>query len=118
MSFADLLRVIGVCLLSQSEKHNQEKTPYTYAHLVNFSTNVSAMFDNHTMLMLLCLKNEQTFRMFSLRDLHFVLRSLHLEVLRAQRIIGFLSLLPTNQRGQRMGKSEFPRVLAELTLRR
>ena len=35
--------------------------------------------------------------MFSLRDLRFVLYSRDLDVLRAQRIIGFLSQLPTNQ---------------------
>ena len=34
--------------------------------------------------------------MFSLRDLRFVLCSLDLDVLHAQRIMGFLSL-PTNQ---------------------
>ena len=46
--------VIRVYLTSQSalEKHNQEKKcPQTFAHLVNFSNNVSAMFDNHTILL-------------------------------------------------------------------
>ena len=59
--------VIGVHLLSQSasEKHNREKSPQTFAHLVDFSTNVSAMFDNHTIL-LFWLWNKQTFCMFSL----------------------------------------------------
>ena len=38
--------------------------------------------------------------MFSLRDLRFLLCSFYLDVLRAQRIIGFLSLLPTSQRGR------------------
>ena len=39
--------------------------------------------------------------MFSLRDLRFVFCSLHRDVLRAQRIIGFFILLPTKQRGQK-----------------
>ena len=58
--------VIGVCLPSQSAsaKHNQEKSPHAFAHLV------SAMFDNHTFL-LFWLKNKQTFR-FSLHDSRFV----------------------------------------------
>ena len=29
-------------------KHNQEKSPQTLAHLVNFSKNMSDMFDDHT----------------------------------------------------------------------
>ena len=51
----------------------------------------SAMFDNHIIL-LFRLWNEQTFHMFSLRDLSFVLCSLYLYVLRAQRIIGFVNM--------------------------
>ena len=50
------------------------------------------MFDNHTIL-LFWLKNKQTFRMFSLRDLRFVLCSRDLDVLRAQRIMGFFDLI-------------------------
>ena len=61
----------------------------------DFSKNVSVMFDNHTIL-LFWLYNKQTF-MFSLRDLCFVLCSLDLHALRAQRIMGLLSYLPTNQ---------------------
>ena len=68
----------------------KKKSPQTFAHLVNFSKNVSAMFDNRTIL-LFWLYDEQTFHMFSLRDLRFVLCSRDLDVLRAQRIIGFLS---------------------------
>ena len=37
--------------------------------------------------------------MFSLCDLHFVLCARDLDVQRAQRIMGLLSQLPTNQRG-------------------
>ena len=46
-------RVIRIGLPSQSayEKHNQEKSPQTFAHLVNFSIGVSAVFDNHTILL-------------------------------------------------------------------
>ena len=38
--------VTGVCLPNQSaaEKHNQEKSPHSFAHLVNFSKHVSTMF--------------------------------------------------------------------------
>ena len=61
--------VIRICLPSQSASKN----PQTFAHLVNFSKNLSATFDNHTIL-LFWLSNEQTFHMF-LRDLHFVLCS-------------------------------------------
>ena len=41
--------VTGACLPSQSasEMHNQEKSPQTFTRLVNFSKNMSAMFDNH-----------------------------------------------------------------------
>ena len=46
--------------------------------------------------------------MFSLRDLRFVLCSRDLDVLRAQRIMGFLSWLPTNQRGR---KSDHVRLI-------
>ena len=55
------IHVIGVCLTSQlaSEKHNQEKSPQTFAHLVNLSKQVSAMFDNHTIL-LFSLQNKQS----------------------------------------------------------
>ena len=45
--------VIGVFLASQSasQKHNKEKkSPQTFAHLVNFSKNVSATFDNHVIM--------------------------------------------------------------------
>ena len=95
--------VIGICLPSQSasEKHNQEKSPPVFAHLVNFSKNVSTMFDNHTISLFL-LWDKQTFCMFSLRDLRFVLCSRDLDVLRTQRIIGFKkkSKLPRNQRGK------------------
>ena len=92
--------VIGVCLPSQSarEKHNQEKSPDTFAHLVNFS-NVSAMFDFHTVL-LFWPYNKQTFRMFSLRDLRLLLSSLDLNVLRAQRIVGLIT--------HRSTRSEYP----------
>ena len=57
------------------------------------------MFDSHTLL-LFWLKNKQTVHMFWLRDLRFVFWSRDLDELRVQRIIGFLSYLPTNQRGQ------------------
>ena len=46
--------VFGVCLPSQSalETNNQEKikNPQTFAHLANFSKNVSVTFDNHIIL--------------------------------------------------------------------
>ena len=38
----------------------------------------------------------------SLRDLRFLLCSLELDVLRAQRVTGFLIVLPTNQRGRKI----------------
>ena len=62
---------------SASNKHNQEKVPQTFATIVNYSKNVSVMFDNHTNS-LLRIYNEQTLRMFSLRDLHFLICSFHL----------------------------------------
>ena len=47
--------VIRDSLLNQSasRKHNQEKSPQTFANLVNFSKNVSATFNNHTILLFL-----------------------------------------------------------------
>ena len=71
------------------------RSSQTFAHVVNVSQNVSATFDNHTIL-LFWLQNKQTVRMFSLRDLR------SLDLLRAQRSMGFLSSLPTNQRGQKI----------------
>ena len=72
-----------------SEKHNQ--APHTFARLVNFSINVSAMFDNHTILFIL-LQNKQTFLMFSVRDLRLSLFiSFHFYNPRATWIIGLLS---------------------------
>ena len=60
-----------------------KKSPHTFAHLVNFSNVVetSCYFDHRI---------KQTFHMFSLCDLRFVLCSRGLDVLRAQRIIGFI----------------------------
>ena len=49
------------------------------------------MFDNHTIL-LFSQRNKQIFRMFSLCDVHFMLCSLDLNVLRAERIMGFFYL--------------------------
>ena len=70
-----------------ANQHSRKKNPATLAHPVNFSKNVSAMFDNYTMS-LFKLQNKQTFRILSLRDLRLVLCSLDLDVLRAQRIAG------------------------------
>ena len=53
-TFTLIIHVIGDCLPSQSTpgKQNQfkKKNTYTFAHLVNFSKNVSAMFDSHKIL--------------------------------------------------------------------
>ena len=87
--------VTGVCLLSQSvpEKHSQEKKP----------TNLCASRE-FLQLCLPCLLIIQSCysdyrinnHMFSLRDLRFVLFSRDLDVLRAQRIIGFFMLITHN----------------------
>ena len=66
----------------------KKKSPQSFAHLVNSSQNVPPMFDNQTIL-LFWLQDKQTFHMFSLRDLLFVLCSLDLDVQRAQRIMVF-----------------------------
>ena len=63
----------------------KELRPQTFALLVNFSKDASAMFDNHTILLF----GLKEFRILSLRDLRLVLCSRDLDVLRAQRIIGF-----------------------------
>ena len=81
-----------VCPCSQwaPKNHNQEKKcPQTFAQLLNFSKNVligkSCYFDY-----IACSRCE----------LHFLLCSINLDVLRVQRIIGFFNLkLPTNQQG-------------------
>ena len=69
--------MIGACLPNQSalEKHNQEKSPQTFAHLVD----VSAMFDYRKI------------NLSHLADLGSVLCSRDLDLLRAQRIIAFLN---------------------------
>ena len=98
------LCVIGVGPLSQSasEKHNQEKKAHIPLRTSWISPqNLSAMFDNHAIL-LLWLSNKQNVRMFSLLDLCFVLCSLDLNVLRAQRIMGFFILI-TRPRPKRPG---------------
>ena len=46
--------VIGVCLPNQHPKRTiEKKDPQAFAHLENFSQNVSAMFYNHTILFVL-----------------------------------------------------------------
>ena len=77
--------------ISIRKAQSRKKSPQTFAHLVNFPKNLSVMFVNRTIL-LFWLWNEQTFRMFSLRDLRFALCSRDLDVLRAQRIMGFFYL--------------------------
>ena len=78
------------------------------------------MFDNRTIL-LFWLYNEQTFRMFSLRDLRFLLCSLELDVLRAQRIMGFYLDYPqingvgkSDQMGNGGHAEEMPHNLTQL----
>ena len=78
--------------ISTRKAQLRKQIPQTFAHLVNFSKNVSSMFDNHTIL-LFWLQNKQTFLMFSLLDLCFFLCSLDLDVLHAQRIMGFFILI-------------------------
>ena len=75
-----------------SESIIKIKSPQTLAHLVNFSKNMSVMFDNHT-IALFSLENKRTFLILSLCDLRFLLCSLDLDVLGAQRIIGFFILI-------------------------
>ena len=75
----------------KAQSRKKKKSSHTFAHLVNFSKIVSSMFDNHTIL-LFWLWNKQTSRMFSLLNLCFVFCSLDLDVLCAQRIIGFFNL--------------------------
>ena len=69
-------------------KHNQEKSPRTLAYFMNVST----MFDNHKIL-LFQPQNKQTFHMFLLLDLHLMLCSWDLDVLRAQSIMVFFILI-------------------------
>ena len=37
--------------ISIRKAQSRKKSPQTFAHLMNFSNNVSAMFDNHTILL-------------------------------------------------------------------
>ena len=71
---------------------NQEKSPQAFAHLVNFSKNVSAMFYNQKILLFWLYNHRQSFAMFLLLDLCFMFCSRDVNVLRAQRIIGFFHL--------------------------
>ena len=66
---------------------------------MNFSKNVSSMFDSHLNLKF-WLQNKQTTRVLSLRDLRFVVCSRDLDILRAQRIIGFLNYPQVNEVGK------------------
>ena len=65
---------------------SRKRSPQTFEHLANFSKNVSAMFDNRTIL-LFWLYNEQTFCVL------LFLCSLDLDVLCIQRIMGFFILI-------------------------
>ena len=78
-----LYHVIGVSLLSQSApgKRNQEKTHKPLRPL--------EFLKKWKPCLIIIYKNKQTFHMFSLRDLRFVLCSRDLDVLRTQRIIAF-----------------------------
>ena len=64
------------------QKHNQDEKAHK-------PLRTSAMLKSQ----LFCLRNKLTFHMFSLCDLRFVLCSRDLDVLRAQRIIGFFILI-------------------------
>ena len=68
----------------------KKKSPQTFAHLMNFSKNVSAM--NHAIWLFL-LQNKQTLPMFSLRDLRFVLCSLDLDLLWCAKDHGLFILI-------------------------
>ena len=69
----------------------KKKSPQTFAHLVHFLINLSTMSDNHTIL-LFWVQNKRTCRMFSLHVIRVSCSVHYLDVLRAQRIIGFLNL--------------------------
>ena len=100
-----ICHVIGVCLLSQSasEKHSQEKSPETFAHLVNFSKNVSAMFDNRTIL-LFWLKNEQIFRMICVSCSTYYARNLGFFILITHKSMRSKNPIPLFTRVQRKRK--------------
>ena len=66
---------------ARKKAHKPLRTPCTS------QTNLSSMFDHQNLVILIIEK--QTFRILSLRDLCFVFCSRDLDVLRAQRIIGF-----------------------------
>ena len=82
----------GVCLPSQSAPGKHNKKPTYLCAPRKLLKNVFAMFDNHTIL-LFRLQNKHTFHVFMLCDLCFVLCSLDLSVLGAQRIMGFFILI-------------------------
>ena len=67
-----------------------KKNPQKF-HKPLHSSQIS-MFDNHIILFV-WLQNKQTLHTLSLLDLHFMLCSRDLDVLRAQRIIGLFSLI-------------------------
>ena len=81
-----------------ANQHSQGKKAHIPLRTSWTSQNMSAMFDNRT-IFLFWLYNEQTFRMFSLRNLPFLLCSLDLDVLRAQRIIGVFILITHKSTG-------------------
>ena len=77
--------MIGACLPNQSalEKHNQEKSPQTFAHLVNFSRKMC----------LPCLIINFCCCYFDYRiNKPLLLCSINFDEIRAQRIIGFFKL--------------------------
>ena len=77
--------MIGVCLRSQSASWISPKLCLTCLIIIQ-----SCYCDYRI---------KQTFRIFSLRRVRFSFGSLDHDALRAQRIIGFFIVLPTNQQG-------------------
>ena len=109
------LHVLGVPSQSASKKHNQEKRPTCLCAPCEFlppPPNLSAMFDNHTIL-LLWLQNKQTVHMFSLR---FALCSRDLDVLRVQRIIGFFVITHKSTRSENPIKWPQIRIIRRICL--
>ena len=80
-------------VILHSEKLNQEKSPNTCANLVNFSNKLCRTCLIITKYYYCDYRIRETFHMFSLLDLRFMLCSRDLDVACAQKIMDFISLI-------------------------
>ena len=85
--------------ISIRKPQSRKKSPQTFAHLVHFSNKCVGRL-NVSIILSFWLLNKQTFHIFYLLHLYFVLCLNDLDVLRAQRIMGFSIIITINKAGK------------------